>query len=128
MDSTTKATLVAGQGIVGNVDRTRRRQVTLIEREVWDDVMRRLNAGLNPSTRRANLMVSGIPLAEAQDRVLAIGSCRIRILGELKPCERMEEALPGLEGAMYDGWRGGAFGEVIQGGEIVVGDPVGFVP
>jgi hypothetical protein len=29
---------------------------------------------------------------------------------------------------MSDGWRGGAFGEIIEGGEIAIGDAVGFVP
>lgn len=128
MDLVPSATLAANQGIVGNADRSRRRQVTIIEREAWDEVMDRLDATLDPSTRRANLMLSGIRLAETRDRVLAIGSCRIRILGEVKPCERMEEALPGLEAAMYDGWRGGAFGEVLAGGDIHVGDEVRWAP
>ncbi len=116
------ATLVANQGIVGNADRSRRRQVTIIEHEVWNELMKRLGAHLDPSTRRANLMLNGLRLAETRDRILAIGPSRIRILGEVKPCERMEEALPGLEAAMYDDWRGGAFGEVVEGGEIRVGD------
>lgn len=127
MDPVSRARLVANQGIEGNADQSRRRQVTIIEREVWDQLMQRLGAALDPSKRRANLMVSGVPLAESRDRVLAIGACRIRILGEVKPCERMEEALPGLEAAMYDGWRGGAFGQVVAGGEITVGQPVGWL-
>jgi MOSC domain-containing protein YiiM len=124
MDPVAQATLVSGRGLSGNADRSRRRQVTLIEREVWDALMRRLQAGLDPSTRRANLMLSGIRLADTRDRVLGVGSSRIRILGEVKPCEQMEQALPGLEAAMYDDWRGGAFGEVLEGGEIQVGDVV----
>lgn len=122
MDPVPAATLVANQGIVGNADRSRRRQITIIEREVWSGLMERLGADLDPSTRRANLMLSGVRLAETRDQILAVGRCRIRILGEVKPCERIEEALPGLEAAMYDGWRGGAFGEVLEGGEISVGD------
>jgi MOSC domain-containing protein YiiM len=124
MDPVARATLVGGRGIEGNADRSHRRQVTIIEREVWNELMRRLNANLGPSARRANLMLSGIRLAKSRDRVLSIGPCRILILGEVKPCERMEEALPGLEAAMYDGWKGGAFGEVLEGGPIQVGDEV----
>ena len=124
MDATPRATLVAGAGIAGNADRSRRRQLTLIEREVWAGLMRRLHADLDPSTRRANLMLSGVRLAQTRDRILEIGRCRVRILGEVKPCERMEAALPGLEAAMYPDWQGGAFGEVLEGGEIQVGDVV----
>jgi hypothetical protein len=36
----------------------------------------------------------------------------------------MEEAYPGLKKAMYPDWAGGAFGEVLDDGGIVVGDPV----
>jgi MOSC domain-containing protein YiiM len=116
--------MVAGKGIVGNADQGRRRQVTIIEREVWEDLMRRVGGELPPSARRANLMVSGTPLAASRGRVLRIGTCRIRILGETKPCEMVESAHPGLRIAMYPDWRGGAFGEVLDSGEIALGDPV----
>ncbi len=86
--------------------------------------MHRLGGRLDPSTRRANLMVRGLPLAHSRGRVLHVGACRIRIFGEMKPCERMDEALPGLRDLMFPDWRGGAFGEVLDDGRIAVGDLV----
>jgi MOSC domain-containing protein YiiM len=124
MDAAERATLAAGRGIVGNADQGRRRQVTIIEREVWDGLMERLGADLSPSTRRANLMLSGVSLEASRGRVLRIGACRVRIFGETRPCERMDEALDGLRNAMRANWGGGAFGEVLDDGEIAVGDPV----
>ncbi|MEP0548064.1 MAG: MOSC domain-containing protein [Rhodothermales bacterium] len=124
MDPASSADLVAGRGIVGNADQGRRRQVTLIEEEVWADLMERLGGALDPSARRANLMVRGVRLADSRGRVLRVGACRIRIFGETKPCERMDEVLPGLKDLMFPDWRGGAFGEVLDDGRIAVGDPV----
>ena len=126
MDPATEAVLVAGRGIRGNANQRGKRQVTLIERERWEALMRELDADLPPSARRANLMVSGIALAGMRGRVLRIGACRVRIYGETKPCERMDEALPGLQQAMRPNWGGGAFAEILDDGEIRVGDPVVF--
>jgi MOSC domain-containing protein YiiM len=126
MDPAERATLVAGRGLVGNADQGRRRQVTVIERGVWDGLMQRLGADLSPSARRANLMVSGVSLEASRGRVLRIGGCRVRIFGETRPCERMDEAFLGLKEAMRERWGGGAFGEVLDDGEIAVGDAVSW--
>lgn len=124
MDAVPAAELRAGRGLGGNADQGRKRQVTIIEREVWEAVVRAVGASVPPSTRRANLMVSGISLAETRGRVLLIGGVRVRINGETKPCERMEEAVPGLQDAMRPDWRGGAYAEVLDDGQVAVGDPV----
>jgi MOSC domain-containing protein YiiM len=124
MDAVTGGRLVAGRGLAGNADQGRRRQVTLIERERWDELMRELGVAISPAARRANLMVSGIQLARTTDRVIRVGSCRLRIAGETKPCERMDEALPGLRSALAVDWGGGVFAEVLDDGEIAVGDVV----
>ena len=126
MDPVRRAALVAGRGLVGNANQGGRRQVTLIEREVWDALMASTGGDLDPSRRRANLMVSGLPLARTRGQVLRIGGVRVRVLGETKPCERMEEAQRGLKAAMYGDWRGGAFAEVLDDGEVAVGDAVAW--
>jgi MOSC domain-containing protein YiiM len=124
MDPVSTGRLLAGRGLVGNADQGRRRQVTVIERETWERLMRELEGSISPAARRANLLVSGVQLAESRDRVLRVGRCRLRIGGETRPCERMDEALPGLRAAMRVGWGGGVFAEVLDDGEIAVGDEV----
>ena len=89
--------------------------------------MAEMGADLDPSARRANLLLSGIRLAHTHNRILRIGNCRIQIWGETKPCEVMEAAWPGLKDAMTDNWGGGAFGVILDDGEIAVGDPVEWV-
>jgi ribosomal protein S18 acetylase RimI-like enzyme len=128
MDPTPSARLVTARGIVGNANQRGKRQVTIIEREVWERLMNELGADLSPSSRRANLMVSGTSLSGMRGRVLRVGEARIRIYGETKPCERMDEALPGLQSAMRPNWGGGAFGEILNDADIHVGDAVSFEP
>ena len=124
MDPAETALLDADRGLRGNANRGGRRQVTIISRERWTELMDALKAELPPSARRANLMVSGIALERSRGRILRVGGARLRINGETRPCERMEEAHAGLEALMRDRWGGGAFAEVLEGGEIRVGDAV----
>lgn len=124
MDPAPSGRLVAGRGLAGNADQGRRRQVTLIDLAAWERLMQELGGSISPAARRANLLVSGIDLAETRERVLRVGGCRLRVRGETRPCERMDEALPGLREAMTRNWSGGVFAEVLDDGEIAVGDQV----
>ena len=128
MDAHAGVRLVAGEGIAGSVDRSRRRQVTIIAREVWDELMASLGADVDPSARRANLLVSGVVLAHTRGRVLRIGAGRLLIGGELTPCERMDEVRPGLRELMRSDWGGGVFAQVLDDAAISVGDPVSWEP
>ena len=124
MDPVRRATARHGEGLIGSANRSRFRQVTIIERELWEAMMHELGADAPPSTRRSDLMVSGISLANSRGRVLRVGAVRLLIGGETKPCEQMEEALPGLQAAMRPDWRGGVFAQVLNDGELTVGDGV----
>ena len=121
MDPVGSATLDE-KGLVGNANRGGKRQVTIIARERWDELMRDLGADLPPSARRANLMISGIDLQDSRGRILRVGRTRLRINGETRPCEQMEDAHAGLQALMRDRWGGGAFADVLDGGEIQIGD------
>jgi MOSC domain-containing protein YiiM len=124
MDAASSASLVTGRGIVGNANQGGKRQVTIISREAWEAVEGELGERVAPEARRANLLVSGVDLANTRGRVLRIGACRVRVYGETKPCWQMEEAHAGLQSALRPDWRGGAFGEVLDDGQIAVGDAV----
>jgi len=126
MDEVSRATLVAGRGLSGNVDRSRRRQVTLIDEARWNELMALVGGAADPSERRANLLLGGLDLSGSRGRTLRVGTATLRILGETRPCERMEDVWPGLQEAMRERCGGGVFAEVIESGEIAVGDAVNF--
>lgn len=129
MDAVAEATFVVGQGLAGSVGRSSRRQVTLIEREKWAGFMDALGGDIDPGRRRANVMLEGIRLENTRGRVLRLGAdVRVAIGGETTPCERMEEALPGLQEMMRSRWGGGAFAQVIAGGVVRLGDAAEWEP
>jgi MOSC domain-containing protein YiiM len=126
MDPVDHATLVEGKGVEDSANFGSHRQVTMIALERWLEVMAGLEAEVDPSARRADLMVSGVDLERSRGRLLTVGDCVILIGGEVRPCERMDEAFLGLRDALAPLWGGGAWGEVLRGGPIAVGDSVSW--
>lgn len=124
MDPAETATLVEGKGIVGNANFETTRQVTVISAERWAAVQAALGASVDPVSRRANLLVSGVELEDSRGKTLRVGECVIEIMGETRPCERMDEMHEGLKDALKPNWGGGAWGQVVSGGSISVGDDV----
>ncbi|TDI31679.1 MAG: sulfurase [Acidobacteria bacterium] len=122
MDPVPQARLLTNHGLHGNANIGGKRQVTLLEREVWERIMKDMDADLDPIARRANLLVSGFPLQGTRNRILRVGACRIRIRGETRPCGQMDAALPGLRHALDSNWHGGAYGVVLDDGTITLGD------
>ncbi len=122
MKPVSKATLVEGRGLEGNADAGGYRQVTLLDAEAWDAAAKQAGSDVDPAARRANLLLRGIDLRDSTGRVLRIAGCLIRVRGETLPCGRMDEAAPGLKEALEPDWRGGAYGVVLEGGPLAVGD------
>lgn len=122
MDATDSLRLVKDRGIEDDANFGRsKRQVTVIEKEVFDRVAGAL-PDVEPYMRRANVMVSGVRLKESRGRVLRLGDVRIRLWGETRPCERMDAQVPGLTAALDLDWNGGVYGVVLDDGTIAVGD------
>ncbi len=127
MDAAMRANLITGRGLAGNANQGGPRQITLMDLGRWQELMDRLGADLDTNARRANLVIDSLDLFDSRGKTLRIGAARLLIHGETRPCERMDEALPGLQEMMRDRWSGGVFAEVIEGGEISVGDEVEWV-
>ena len=124
LNAVDKARVIAGKGIVGNANQGGKRQVTILSAKHWQQVTASLDEAPDPRERRANLLVSDVDFKDSHGKILKIGSVRVRIYGETRPCERMEMAAPGLKAAMQVPFGGGVFGEILDDGEIAVGDPV----
>ena len=122
MEPAEELTIVADEGVSGN--KPQQRHVTFIAQERWAELMNQMGADLDPATRRANVLLSGIDLIESTGKTIRIGDVELIVRGETLPCRQMEAALPGLEEAMRDRWGGGAWTEVVTGGTIRTGDAV----
>ena len=101
-----------------------KRQVTVLSREAWKAVCDELGHPLPWQTRRANLYIEGIDLHQTTGQILQIGQLQLQITQETDPCQRMKEVSDGLFEAMTKEWRGGVCCQVIQDGEIHIGDRV----
>lgn len=114
-----------------------RRQVTVLSLEDWQAACAEAGRPELPWTaRRANLLVTGVDLAAANQAAAASaegcvlrvgtveGAVELEVTGETAPCDRMEEACPGLRAALAVDGRGGVTCRVRRGGELAAGDPV----
>lgn len=127
MMSRSEGDLIAGEGLRNSAPARGKRQVTVLSREAWERAAEEAGQpDADPALRRANLLVTGVDFRQTIGRTLAVGETRILIHGETKPCERMDGAALRMRDALAPDWRGGAFGEVVSGGTIRIGDPVAW--
>ncbi len=105
-----------------------KREVTFLSQEAWIDACRDAGGDIPWTTRRANFLVSRIDLAACIGKAIVIGNVRVWIHGETKPCQLMDDQIPGLRRAMKPGLRGGVHGQITSGGLIRVGDTAKLDP
>ncbi|HIF38397.1 MAG TPA: MOSC domain-containing protein [Gemmatimonadetes bacterium] len=125
MQPVSEANAQENKGLVGDVSFGRsKRQVTLIEKEIFDVLGDRFSGSVKPEMRRANFMVTGIELKETVGRILSIGDLKVEIFGETKPCKIMDDGCQGLREALVDEWKGGVYGCVLNDAAVKVGDVI----
>jgi MOSC domain-containing protein YiiM len=137
MEARTSATAEPQRGLVGDRyaeytgtyshDTRVPRDVTLIEREAVEAANDELRAGgveIAEAETRRNLVTAGVPLNHLVGRTFLVGGVRLRGVKLAEPCTYLEQLLhrPGVRAAFVH--RGGLRCEVVQGGELHVGDPV----
>jgi MOSC domain-containing protein YiiM len=129
MECLDEVTISVESGLEGDHrGRHERRKVTVLTRGGWDEACVVVGRTVPWIARRANLLVDGVgPLDIASGRI-RIGEVVLEILGETRPCERMDEACPGLMEALVPGLRAGSYCRVLSGGLVRVGDPVRVEP
>jgi MOSC domain-containing protein YiiM len=103
------------------------RDVTLIEREAIDAV-RDDGISVTGADTRRNVVTEGVPLNHLVGRTFRVGAVTLRGLRLSEPCAYLEQhtGITGVHRAFVH--RGGLRAEVVDGGELRVGDPVSIDP
>lgn len=103
------------------------RAVTLIEAEAIEAIAREHGIDLSGGRSRRNLVTTGVRLEEFNGRRFRIGGAVMRGSRLCAPCHYLERLVgPGTYKAMTG--RGGLRADVLEEGEVRVGDPIELLP
>jgi MOSC domain-containing protein YiiM len=120
-----RVTAQKGAGLAEDVACTDpRRGITLLSSGHWKDVVRELGADIPWHTRRANILIDAGPLGSLIGKTVRIGPVRLRIHDETRPCALMDRLHQGLRATLGPDCRAGVHGEILEAGEIQIGDEV----
>ena len=123
-----EAMITIHAGVVGDWrGKPGKRQVTLMSLADWQAACGELGLALPWQTRRANLLVDALPLHRSTGSRIVLGEAVLEVTGETDPCERMEDAQPGLFQALAPEWRGGVTCKVLANGVIRIGMDVELI-
>jgi MOSC domain-containing protein YiiM len=132
MDEHSKAKLIAGVGIEGDRYATGKgyyskkidvREVTLIEMETLDALLRDHKVELTPDEHRRNLTVRDVPLNHLVGRRFRVGSTILEGARLNVPCKYLDQLLD-KEVFEFMRFRSGLNCRIIEGGSVNVGDIV----
>ncbi len=125
MELVEKVTATENGGIEPNHEVKPHRGITFISSEQWAEVQQELNEPELPwHTRRANVLVEGLVMADLIGKTVHVGDVVVDIKKETEPCGLMDELHNGLRKILEPACRGGVHGQVVQGGNIAVGDTI----
>ena len=133
MQSVESARAVPGHGLEGDrywqsADTPERksepdREVTLIESEAVEALVRDEGVPFEVAESRRNVVTRGVALNHLVGREFRVGSVRLKGVRLCEPCKHLEGMTrPGvLKGLLH---RGGLRAQILDGGDLRVGDPV----
>jgi MOSC domain-containing protein YiiM len=97
--------------------------LTLIEAEAVESLLTERGIELRPGEARRNLVTRGISLNELVGKPFRVGGVRCVAVEPCDPCRHLERLTkPGVLRGLVG--RGGLAADVVDGGEIAVGDAV----
>lgn len=127
--SAPSAQAIAGRGIDG--DRycrqdgagTPAQEITLIESEAIDALVRECDLPLQPAQARRNLLTRGVPLNHLVGREFLVGDVLLRGIRLCEPCDHLEGMTRnGVKAGLCH--RGGLRAEIVRGGKLRPGDVI----
>ena len=103
------------------------REITILSESAWKQACASINVDLPWTVRRANLLVDQVDFDESfVGKSVRIGAVKLKVTQETVPCSNMDAQQPGLTAALEIDWRGGICCNVIEPGEIEIGDSIEF--
>lgn len=108
--------LVEGSGVRGDHAFGRMRHVTIVFEDDWRRACEALGCAVDPSARRANVLVSGGDGARFVGRTIRLGGAVVEVKGITAPCPVMEQGAKGLQAALEPEGRSGVWGRIVGGG------------
>jgi MOSC domain-containing protein YiiM len=125
MQEMSEALVEIESGIQGDArGRKKKRQVSILFEDDWQDACDELKIELCWLTRRANLFVSGMRSPTQEGLLIKIRNVELEICTETEPCALMDKQHLGLRNKLEPNWRGGVCCRVISPDIIMIGDEV----